>query len=73
MWRHAEDLSIESAVDAERFIENAGFAKLRSLTPALSQWERGPAADGCPSRRSVVPTSRYAAAMLVCLAASRRR
>src|SRR5438093_7975136 len=41
MWRRDEDRRIESAVDAERFIEDVGFAKLRSLTPALSQWEGG--------------------------------
>src|SRR5207302_5399614 len=57
MWRRDEDLRIESAVDAERFIEDVGFAKLRSLTPALSQWERGPGADRCPSGRSIAPTS----------------
>ena len=55
MWRRDEDLRVESAVDAERFIEDVGFAKLRSLTPALSQWEREPYADRCPSRRSIVP------------------
>jgi hypothetical protein len=42
MWRRDEDLRIESAVDAERFIEDVDFAKLRSLTPALSHWEREP-------------------------------
>src|SRR2546425_12892962 len=26
MWRRAEDLRVESAVDAERFIEDVGFA-----------------------------------------------
>jgi hypothetical protein len=67
MWRRDEDLRVESAVDAERFIEDVGVAKLRSLTPALSQWEREPYADRCPSRRSVVPTSRCAVGgMLVC-------
>jgi hypothetical protein len=62
VWRRDEDLRLESAIDAERFIEDVGSAKLRSLTPALSQWERGPAADRCPSRRSIVPISRYAVA-----------
>jgi len=37
-----------------RFIEDVGFGKLRSLTPALSQWERESYADRCPSRRSIV-------------------
>jgi len=69
LWRRDEDLRVESAASAERFIEDVGFAKLRSLTPALSQWEREPYADRCPSRRSIVPTSRYVAAMLVCPAA----
>ena len=32
MWRRDEDLSIESAVDAERFIEDVGFAN--TLTDA---------------------------------------
>ena len=41
MWRRDEDRRVESAVDAERFIEDVGFAKLRSLTPA----------HRCPSRR----------------------
>src|SRR6266576_3001488 len=54
VWRRDENLRVESAVDAERFIEDVGFAKLRSLTPALSQWERAPYADRCPSRRSIV-------------------
>ena len=27
MWRRDEDLRVESAVDAERFIEDVGFAK----------------------------------------------
>jgi hypothetical protein len=73
MWRRDEDLRVESAVDAERFIEDVGFAKLRSLTPALSQWEREPAAERCSSRRSIAPTSRCAiAAMLACPAASRK-
>jgi len=30
MWRRDEDLRIESAVDAERFIEDVGFANSRS-------------------------------------------
>src|SRR5437016_10881408 len=73
MWRRDEDLRVESAVNAERFIEEVGFAKLRSLTPTLSQWERGPAADRCPSRRSIAPTSRCAVGgMLVCPAAFRK-
>jgi hypothetical protein len=29
MWRRDEDLRVESAVDAERFIEDVGFAKKR--------------------------------------------
>ena len=29
MWRRDEDLRIESAVDAERFIEDVGFAEIR--------------------------------------------
>jgi len=53
MWRRDGDLRVESAVEAERFIEDVGFAKLRSLTPALSQWEREPYADRYPSRRSI--------------------
>ena len=74
MWRRDEDLRVESALAAERFIEDVGFAKLRSLTPALSQWERGPAyADRCSSRRSIVPTSRCAVGgMLVCPAQFRK-
>ena len=38
MWRRDEELRVESAVDAERFIEDVGFAN----------------ADRCPSRRSIV-------------------
>ena len=30
LWRRDEDLRIENAVDAERFIEDVGFAKKRS-------------------------------------------
>jgi hypothetical protein len=30
MWRRDEDLRVESAVDAERFIEDVGFAQKRS-------------------------------------------
>ena len=57
MWRRDEDLRIESAVDAERFIEDVGF------TNALADVRRAG-----PSFR----TSRYAvAAMLVCPAAIR--
>jgi len=37
-WCCHEDLRLESDVDAERFIEDVGFARLRSLTPALCQW-----------------------------------
>src|SRR5213592_1909383 len=29
MWRRDEDLRVESAVDAERFIEDVGFAEVR--------------------------------------------
>jgi len=54
MWHRDEELRLESAIDAERFIEDMGFAKLRSLTPALSHWEREPYADRCPSRRAIV-------------------
>jgi hypothetical protein len=54
MWRRDEGLRVESAVDAERFIEDVGFAELRSLTPALTQWEREPHADRYSSRGSVV-------------------
>ena len=32
MWRRDEDLRIESAIDAERFIEDVGFA-LRVVFP----------------------------------------
>jgi len=39
MWRRDEDLRIESAVDAERFIEDVGFAN------TLTEF---------PSRRSIV-------------------
>src|SRR5947207_12610220 len=53
MWRRDEDLRVESAIDAERFIEDVGFAKLRSLTPPLSQRERGPAADRFPLPRAI--------------------
>jgi hypothetical protein len=51
MWSRDEDLRIESAVDAERFIEEVGSAN--TLTDARRAG---------PSFR----TSRYAAAMLVC-------
>ncbi len=52
-------------------VSSKAWAKLRSLTPALSQWERGPAyADRCSSRGSIAPTSRCAVvAILVCPAA----
>ena len=30
MWRRDEDLRIESAIDAERFIEDVGFVNKRS-------------------------------------------
>jgi hypothetical protein len=74
MWRRDEDLRVESAVDAERFIEDVGFAKLRSLAPALSQWEREPYADRCATdslgRRSIAPTSRYAAGSAISVAAA---
>src|SRR2546422_7662591 len=39
MWRRDEDLRVESAIDAERFIEDVGFAALPH--PSLSRWERG--------------------------------
>ena len=56
-WRRDEDLRIESAVDAERFIEDVGFAN--TVTDARRAG---------PSFR----TSRYAvAAMLVCPATFR--
>ena len=56
MWRRDEELRVESAVDAERFIEDVGFAKLRSLTPSpLLVGRGGPAyADRCPSRWFIV-------------------
>ena len=36
MWRRDEDLRIESAIDAERFIEHVGFENLKfaELTPS---------------------------------------
>jgi len=35
-------------------VSSKTWAKLRSLTPTLSQWERGPTyADRCPSQWSV--------------------
>jgi hypothetical protein len=57
MARREGNLRVESAVDAERFIQDVGFAN--TLTDA----------------RRVGPrcTSRYAAAMLVCPAAIRRK
>src|SRR2546422_9583960 len=39
MWRRDEDLRVESAIAAERFIEDVGFAALPH--PSLSRWERG--------------------------------
>src|SRR5437879_5743355 len=39
MWRRDEDLRIESAVDAERFIEDVGFANtLTDTRPAGPSW-----------------------------------
>ena len=49
MWRRDEDLRIESAVDAERFIEDMGFAN--TLTDAgragPSLRHRGVRSAGC--------------------------
>jgi len=46
MWRRDEELRVESALDAERFIEDVGFANTvvrclsrRAFFP-LSHWER---------------------------------
>ena len=56
MWRRDEDLRIESAVDAERFIEDVGFAN--TLTDARragpSFRHRGVRSPRCesPSQRS---------------------
>jgi hypothetical protein len=45
MWRRDEDLRIESAVDAERFIEDVGFANTltdaRRAGPSLYEIETG--------------------------------
>lgn len=45
MWRRDEDLRVESAVDAERFIEDVGFAN--TLTDTVAQARR------CISRYAV--------------------
>ena len=67
LWLRDEDLRIESAVDAERLIEDVGFAKLRSLPSPLPVGE-GPAdADRYPSHPSIVPTSRLAVGSAILL------
>jgi hypothetical protein len=42
MWRRDEDLRVESAVDAERFIEDVGFANTltnaRRAGPSLERF-----------------------------------
>ena len=72
MWRRDEDLRIESAVDAERFIEDVGFA---SCAPSPQPSPSGRGSHTLTDARRAGPsfrTSRCAvAAMLVCPAAFR--
>lgn len=37
MWRRDEDLRVESAVDAERFIEDVGFANTLTVPGAVKR------------------------------------
>jgi hypothetical protein len=49
MWRRDEDLRVESAVEAERFIEDVGFANTLTDTrrPGPSFPHRGLRSAGC--------------------------
>jgi hypothetical protein len=56
MWRRDEDLRVESAVDAERFIEEVGFVNTltdaRRAGPSLYIANRKPGTDfGSVSRK----------------------